>query len=227
MDIVRLISRRSSRLAVAARRLCCIMAAGFMICAAPGANATLIGDEITFQLNDRTPRTSIVGGGPEHGVSFDNDFQIIIDLGASSLDLLLVSRFGNQTFDPFSVALKFSDLNWVGMPDGEIRAVNVVEAFDLGNFVNNVFDIDLTGPNSFNVTFSTLAFGDLPSSGRLSDTLRLEIVTAHTPVTQIPEPGAIALFAFGLAGLGFSARKRRTTQRPNASQALGAVKAAA
>ncbi len=37
-----------------------------------------------------------------------------------------------------------------------------------------------------------------------------EEIPSTPPTTQIPEPGAMALFAFGLAGLGF-ARRRRTS----------------
>jgi len=52
------------------------------------------------------------------------------------------------------------------------------------------------------------AFDDLPTMA--TDTSSLGLITQFTtgPVNPVPEPGTLALFGLGLAGLGFAQRRK-------------------
>lgn len=90
-------------------------------------------------------------------------------------------------------------------------------------FANTVSDFVALGTLPFPATVFN-ALGDTPgtttflgdtlgelNNGRLSSRLSLTLGFASTrPPATIPEPSTLALFAFGLAGLGFMGWRRRT-----------------
>lgn len=156
--------------------------------ALPGqAKATLIGDDVTFELfsDGRSafgPFTETVDAGAEFNVVE----QIAIDVGASSIDFVVIGEVGRITGN-FDFVL--TDLDWIG---------------EAGVIIDLVLDA-VQGIGSVSFTEDSVSFsvfeGDSVSLGVLAS---IEIVTRHA---SVPEPGTLALLGLGLAGLGFSRRR--------------------
>jgi len=153
------------------------------------AQATLIGDDVTLEVlangsNFLGPVTETVGAG----VEFNLQGEITADVGASTIDLEIITNGGQLVVDFDFV---FSDLDWVG-ESGVIVDV-VLTAFQ------GIGSVSFTGDS---VTFSLLS-GDIGVNGPLAS---IEIITRQA---SVPEPGSLALLGLGLAGLGFARRKVR------------------
>ena len=85
--------------------------------------------------------------------------------------------------------IDLTDLHWVGSP-GEIVGIN-----DLGG-AHSVFNLGF-GPNSAFVEFENMSFSSNGATRAFSFDVR-----------HIPEPGTLAIFGLGLAGL-VPARRRK------------------
>ena len=188
----------------AMRRLskqCCALGALVFFAIAGNADASLIGDEVTFAYVPQSTQgtTGIVGvdtftAGTFAGHSF------VAEIGANSIRLLggrfrppaLIIGFGNASRH----VLSFTSLDWLDDPTGILVGATLVdtnvprltqEDFTVGDHQLDIL-LALTewNPNSF---------------------VEIELITDHT-VVGLPAPMSLALFAIGLGGLGAVMRRR-------------------
>lgn len=114
-----------------------------------------------------------------------------------------------QTFPGFSTQGQFTDfefsltdLIWLfptggNDPDSEITGL----ALSVGAGVSGMEDSDLTH------TEDSLTINFVGSSWQQQSSILITLGTNHNPIAT-PEPGALALFGLGLAGLGYLRRRR-------------------
>ncbi len=146
------------------------------------ASADLIGDEVTVTLDgtfdDESPQTAIVGPGiefqfPNTGACGSPDESFTVDIDGSSIWVnidentgffLYCDDTGLDVGDPLT--LTFTDLDWVGNPNGIVTGINVVGVPPV-QVIANVND-------GHSVTVSIFA-----SAAPASFTVHLELVTDH------------------------------------------------
>ncbi len=102
-------------------------------------------------------------------------------------------------FEIFSPDPDFTDI--AGRPGGALIASMQINYMPEDNFIG------FMGPGTVDIIFAELAVEGLGTagSGLLLDNFRL----IDGPIGSIAEPSTLALFATGLAGLGFMMRRRR------------------
>lgn len=172
-----------------------IALAAFLVIA-PAAHATLLGDEVDCftQAAGLTcdPFTAVIGGGVDFNLEDANQNDIIsLDFSESQMVMTWL-----QTHNWASQTLSIRSLDWVGMPDAVVTAVNLIgttgtisglEQGDIFFVDDHGFSIDMDGVNG--LTASTATF---------------QIVT-----DKVPEPTTLALLGATLLPLGIAARRRR------------------
>lgn len=157
--------------------------------------ATLIGDtvECTSALvgaSDCSAASAVVGAGAEFSIDAPAP-GMFIDIGASSIQL--TGNVGTNWF--LGNLFTLSDLDWIGFPGGFITNVILSDVIGVGgDFLQS--DISFT-EHSVSIDPS-LTNWDSGSSALLT------IVVDH----NVPAPATLALFGLGLAGLGWSKRKK-------------------
>lgn len=165
-----------------------------------GANATIIGDQITVSstgglVGSQTVDVTVQSGVVEISVGVNNEFVLFInefiDIEESTIQL---SFFVDGFLD--GATFTFSDLDWIGDP----------------GFVSNAALASIT---NFNDTGTSVDFGDdfiaITISGNTegpSDTRSLITIDFEAAHAAVPEPGMLAIFGLALAGLGVARRKR-------------------
>ena len=161
---------------------------------APQTYASLIGTParcldsgLDFECRELLP---FVDGGSLEFIQAD----IFIDLTADQLSVQHSVQH-NHTFDGFTATL--INLFWFNDPlVGGIIGLELVRSFGVPETL-------LAG---ITFTSSTISFS-IDGSWEPFGTATWDIIPRHAVV---PEPSTLAIFAFGLAGLGFVTRRRRT-----------------
>ena len=194
-----------------------LLALGF----AGGAQASLLGQAVTCQVTAGisvddfcSPSTATVtdGGTPEFKIRevtrinpvtvIVNDF-FTIDISGESVAITNV--FGRLEFTSLEGYLvTLGDLFWSNDPTATITGIaNVLVSGVVPNFGDGLVESDIAiAANAVTLDFR----GTVWSQG---DFVSFDLVTSHS---ALPEPGTLALFGLGLAGLGFAAWRRRTLQ---------------
>lgn len=161
---------------------------------ASGAQASLIGDEVTFQVlvgegGGFGPENAIV----DENVEFSPGGAIFVDFDAESI---LVS-FAFEEAGLGGTEWRFTDLDWVGGGTPSDVSLTVLQGPPASfSFVNT----------ADSVTVTTSPFVQPLEAGGI-----FRIDFEHDPGQQLPEPATLTLFGFALFGLGFAARRRKTT----------------
>lgn len=172
-----------------------IGAGAVALCLATSANATLIGDEVTCSIDglgngefyNCSTTTETVGAGSEFDIERRGDPRWAIDIDADSITYSLLTSAVSAAPD----AIILSGLDWVGMPMGEIIGIEFSQT-----------GTNLTAAaSSFTADSVTL---NLSGIWQANSFVAIDLITSDA----LPEPGTLALFGLGLAGLGLVARRR-------------------
>lgn len=176
---------------------CCALGALVFLAIAGNANASLIGDEVTFAYMPRSGQgtTGIVGTDTFIARATTNGF-FSADIRADSIRLgvrLGSSGFGFGNAD-FHI-IRFSSLDWVDDPTGILVGATLVDT-NVGNLTQADFTV---GDHQLDIYVGSTFWN-------LERFVEIELITDHD-VVDLPAPMSLALFAIGLGGLGAMMRQ--------------------
>ena len=176
---------------------------GVVLLAPTVAHASLIGDSVTCAIVGGPasfaciPGANTVGAGVEFSIDFLSTPSFTVDIGASSVSVTQV--FGQPISTGAGEVLVLGDLDWIGL---------VGKIVGISGFSTNVATGNITAGD---VTFTDheVRFDMSPNIWQVGTFASWDLVTQHI----IPEPGTLALFGIGLAGLGFTGWRRRRSMQ--------------
>ena len=181
-----------------------MIAGGVFLALSGTASATLIGDHVTatlstmgssFSVDTQFVSPQLVGGGTEFVGTFmfaTLPMDVSVDVTASGfvISFIQAGTWGGSESGSEIVRISLTDLDWFGV-DGFITGLSVNADSRLG--------VSSTG---FGPDWAFVAFKKF--SVAMSATVELDVT--H----DVPEPASLALFGFGLLGLGLVRRRRKT-----------------
>ena len=169
-----------------------------MLCTTGAANASLIGDTITFNTYFPTAgdlsssQSLLVGPGIECAACPSGGFVLTdqtLDIGA---DFIEFSSSFETSFSGPNAIFEFLDLDWLPVP---------------GALVDFVLTTDFANVTAADVSFTADSIAiDIGNSGNGTG-WRLDLITRHA----VPEPATVLLVGLGIAGLGAGRLRRRAT----------------
>ena len=163
-----------------------------ILLAAPGARATLIGDNVTCDIIPSSlwacdaATATVVDPGKEFTLLLTGNARFDVDIGASSIDLLHVGTNGLQL--GAGEVVTFGDLDWVGL-NGMIVGFSLTTGGTTGLVASDVTFTD----HSLSIDLDNGAQYDPDAF------INIDLDVVHTP---IPEPATMGLFLAGLAAFG-------------------------
>ena len=178
------------------------------------ANASLIGTTVDITSLYGSCFDVTVGGGVECSISddipgFGNDINIDIEESRIVFDFLDFDDSGGDFIwlaIPRVFDVVIDGLTWVDDPSAAIADITVTtELFGVPDVLGdpNTIDAVVSGANQITLNFGDLDLLDCPTV--LCARLTVDITPDHN---LLPEPASLALFGFGLVGLGAALRRK-------------------
>lgn len=210
-------------MAVSRNRIACMLGGLALATFALPAQASLIGTTVDITSTHGECLGVTVGGGVECRISdlpvvglFDDvididiqDSRIVFEFHDIDDGLVGPGNLFNWSLSPAVFDVVIDGLTWVNDPNAAIASIAVnTELFGATDPDGdpNTISAMLSGANQLTLNFGDLERGDCPTV--LCARLTVDITPAHS---ILPEPATFALFGLGLAGLGYAARRRRSS----------------
>ena len=178
------------------------------------SHASLIGDTVSCSTDSTrfecATDSEVVGGGNEFTLESTLDDLFDIDILGTSFNIRSLTALeigtGTETFT-------LSSLDWLNFPNGYISGVSLVGVAGVNGLA--LSDISFT-EDSVTVDLSETSWSRNSRAGvRLTvshGAPEFALLAAPNPTAlAVPEPTTLALFAIGLAGMGFARKKRKST----------------
>jgi hypothetical protein len=129
----------------------------------------------------------------------------LFDVNTSAVDLAQRNTVDNAIFADLGTGTSYGSFVAGAGSSSDVMSfsLNAAAFADINGAIGGYFSIGGTSVNGAHFSGS----GSEPGNGGLGFTQQLVLITEEQ-TAQIPEPGALVILGFGLAGLGVARRKR-------------------